>query len=259
MEKLNLYESYYIVIGFSTNYLLLLVFLLIFILVILKITIFKNKKEKSNNHFADGMKIGNAQLIGQRENQNDYFSVIHGNSREDSLFASIADGVTHKKTGRQAAILTVNVLKTNFENGDYLNLGINDYYQKSFNEINEKLHNYIQGNKVGATLISVIIRNNILYYASIGNCLLLIYRGGELFTINDINNNETQINSISLAQGDIAMLCSKGVYESLMEMEILCELMEKNHPYNKCQNLIKLIRQKNLGNQDNATMIIVEI
>ena len=253
MGKFNLY-----VIHIDTNHLLLLIFLLIFVLVILKLTIFKTKKEKVYNHSEDGIKIGNAQLIGQRESQNDYFSVIGGKTRQDHLFAVIADGITNKKTGRYSAIITVDVLKTNFLNRTYLNLGIDEYYKKSFKEIKKKLHNYIQGNKVGATLISVIIKNHILYYASIGNCLLLICRKGELFTINDINSNEIQINNFPLTQGDIVMLCSKGVYESLMEMEILCELMETKHPYNKCQNLMRQVLRKGEKNQDNATIIIVE-
>ena len=258
MEKFNLTRRHYAAIRIDTNHLLLLIFLLIFALVILKLTIFKTKKEKLHNDFEDGMKIGNAQLIGQRENQNDYFSVISGKSKQDHLFAVIADGITNKKTGRYSAILTVDILRANFLNRTYLNLGINDYYEKSFKEIDKKLHDYIQGNKVVATLISVIVKNHILYYASIGNCLLLICRRGELFIINDINSSEIQINNFPLTQGDIAMLCSKGVYESLMEMEILCELMETKHPYNKCQNLMRLIQRKSLKNQDNATIIIVE-
>ena len=239
---------------------LLFLFISILILVILRGFIFKEDIKKEDDFdedaFDNKIRVGNGQLIGQKEYQNDYFSILY--NKDGSLFASIADGISEKKDGKNASLLTIEILKNNFLNKTYENLGIEKFYIESLKEINKRMKDTAQGNKTGSKLISIIIRNGFLHYASVGNCLLLIYRNNELMEINDIKTGEMEINKIKIIKGDIAILCSKGIYKSLMEMEIICEITEGNHPYKKCQNLIRQIQQKHLKNQDNGTLIIVE-
>ncbi len=233
---------------------LVVIFLIIILLTILKIVSIKKYRDE-NHSFSNGIRAGNTQLIGQKDEQNDYFSII---PTDNSLFAIISDGVTNKRVGKFAAIISVEILKANFVNQLHEAKGIKNFFQVSFQCINKRLNDNIYGNKVGATLISAIIKNNCLHFASVGNCVLFLFRNGEIISVNDMDSSEIEIGKISLIKNDIAMLCSHGAYESLTEMEIARELSNHVHPYEKCMNFAKQIQRKRKNYQDNATIIILE-
>lgn len=236
---------------------LILVFGLVTLFIAIKIFLERQKSRHNIHSFGNGMKAGNAQSIGQQEEQNDYFTILP-NEFNDSFLAVIADGTTKKKTGKYAAVITVEILKANFLNNLHNKLGIDKYFHSSFDAINKRLNDNIYGNKVGATLIAAIVQDGYLYFSSVGNCVLFLYRNKEMITLNDIEKNEIQISEIKLKMNDIVMLCSQGIYKSLTEMEILHELSKKIHPYEKCQNFVNCIQNKRFSYQDNATIIILE-
>lgn len=211
----------------------------------------KQKKKVEDRN----IKTGNAQLIGQQEQQNDYFSVI---SKDDVLLAVLADGRTKRKTGKLAAVITVDTLKVDFMKDLYTLQGVDTYFLNAFYKINQRLKEIACGNNIGATLIAMIIEHNHLYYASVGDCLFYLYRKKELMRVNDIYKDKIEIKKMLLEQGDIIMLCTKGAYESLTEMEIIDELSKKINPYKKCLHFVKCILNKQYSYQDNATIIILE-
>ena len=201
------------------------------------------------------IQVGNAQLIGEKEHQNDYFSTI---AYHNSFLAVIADGLSDKPAAKSAALIVVETLKNNFNRGSHNIIGIDRYFRESVEEIKKRLHFENYGNVIGATLIAMLIRNGMMHFASLGDCSLFLYRRHELMPLNNIYGTNIEIKRIPLEKRDIAIICSRGARESLTEMELIWQMEKKIHPYNKCQNLIRLIRSKSLLHQDNATIIITE-
>ncbi|MDR1067449.1 MAG: protein phosphatase 2C domain-containing protein [Clostridiales bacterium] len=197
--------------------------------------------------------VGNAQLIGEQDEQNDYFEISHKNG---VTLAVIADGATKRKIGKFAAVVAVNTLKANFTGGMYESLGPSEYFAHSFEAIEKTFSDNSVGNKVAATLVAVIVDNDVMHYACVGDGAIIIFRGGELINVPD----HSEIGKRTLRKSDAILLCSAGARNSLTEMEILHELSKrKTHPYEKCMNLSKHIREKMFKNQDNASIIALEI
>ncbi|WP_058486179.1 PP2C family protein-serine/threonine phosphatase [Defluviitalea phaphyphila] len=251
---------------FQTNEinLLFILFVVVFILILLKIILIKKDQifldsgtyKSIDYSLSNGIKIGNMQLIGQKDEQNDYFSVIN---KDNSLLAVIADGISNKKIGKYASVITVDILKKNFYNSNFFDINdIKEYFTVSFEEINNRLNDNIYGNKVGVTLACAIVKNGWLYFTSIGSCMLLLYRDKEIIYLTDINQKENNIKNISLKKDDIVILCSNGVYQSLTEVEIIREIEKNLHPYDKAMNLARKIQKKGYIHQDNATLILIE-
>jgi len=199
--------------------------------------------------------VGNAQLIGQREYQNDYFSTL---TYEGCFLAVIADGLTDKPAAKTAAIITVDTLRKNFKLDRHIHIGFERYVKESLYEVQKMLRAENYANITGATLIAMLIRDGIMHFASLGDCSLFIYRRHELMPLNRTYSTMMEIKRMALDKKDIAILCSKGARESLTEMEIIWQMEQKIHPYSKCQNLISLIRSKSLTYQDNATIVVAE-
>ncbi|MCL2593207.1 MAG: hypothetical protein FWD82_07555, partial [Defluviitaleaceae bacterium] len=95
-----------------TNTTLVLIVSIIAILVYIKVFVLDRKQKVDNGfEFENGMLAGNAQFIGNRDNQNDYFAIL---PNKNSIFAVIADGLNDKKVGKEAAVIAVEILKYNF-------------------------------------------------------------------------------------------------------------------------------------------------
>lgn len=234
------------------TYVLMTIILIILIMVKLNL----NKKinfDNEENLFFNNIKVGNAQILGKCKMQNDYFAV---NNINNSLFTVIADGLTDKESGKFAAVTAVEILKYNYENNNYNN--INQFFKMSFGDINKRLKEDTFNNKTGAAVLCIILKDNIVEWASVGNCTLLLFRKKEIFKINDVKKNEYEFGKLKINKKDIIFLCTDGAYKSLDETEIINVLSNKKHPYNKTIELSNIIQNKNYRHQDNATIIVIE-
>lgn len=233
---------------------MIIIFLILVILIVIKLNFnkimdFENEKKL----FSDDIKIGNVQVLGKCKMQNDYFAVENINN---SLFSVIADGLTDKESGKFAAVTAVEILKYNYETNNYKDM--KQFFKMSFGDINRRLKEDTYGNKTGTTILCAVIKDNIIEWASVGNCALLLYRKKEIFKINDIKKNEYEFGKLKINKKDIIVMCTDGAYESLDETEIIDVLSNKEHPYNKTIKLSKIIQNKNYRYQDNATIVIIE-
>jgi serine/threonine protein phosphatase PrpC len=227
-------------------------------LIAVKLLLLRTKKQETDimdDEFSNGIKAGNAQFIGEKENQSDYFTILPS---EDGLLAVIASGLTDNKQGKMSAMITVETLKDNFRKGLHKTIGGNDFFLESFRIMPKRMNELLNSNKVGATLIAVLIENGVMHYASVGDSVLFLLRNGELINVNDINAKEIRTGELSIGSKDVAMLASHGAYESLTEMEIVWQLSTRDHPYQKCQKLIKRMRQKRTGSRRNSTLVVLE-
>lgn len=129
------------------------------------------------------------------------------------------------------------------------------FFKNSFGDI----HNYlktIKSNKAGAVILCAVIRKNKVEWSSMGNCALFLYRNKDLIMLN--KEESTQFDEYKINKNEIILFCTKGVYKSLTEMDIINVLSQKVNAYEKAQKLSKMVIDKKYSYQDNATIIVLE-
>lgn len=222
------------------------------IIILIKIKISFKKRKNINNKIS----YANGQVIGTEQFQNDYFSFIKRNNQQKVL-AVVADGVTRKKIGKTISVIAVSVLKTNFINRvhDY---DSEKYFKVCYDEMDKTYKDNVTVNTIRACLIAVLIKNIWLEWSSIGNCALFLYRNNRIKLINDINKSEPLFGKFRIEKDDILVLCSKGIYANLWELDLEAEVSRNIPTEEKMNNILKRVRNKNLKQQDNATLIIIE-
>ena len=150
----------------------------------------------------------------------------------------------------------------------------------------------------GTTLVSVFIENRRLYWASVGDSSIFMFQDNTLKKITSEHNykmyldrlvlngkitqsqaeHDPQQNALlsyigmgsvayrdinskpySLRNGDMLVLCTDGITDTLSEEE-MAEIIRNNGDdvFQCCQKLTAAVKEKNLNEQDNATVVIVQ-
>lgn len=237
--------------------------------------------------------IGNEQIIGSREEQEDSFSTI---VTEKGIMAVLADGMGGYSKGKMASTIAVNTFIYEFSKLGSIS-SIEDFFVKTSKIANKEILKEIKGVKTGTTIAAVIISEHHLYWASVGDSAIVLFRNGEFINLNkkhifesilqeqylsgkiskeEVLNNpmkkrltnyighddfkDTEINKhpIELKQGDKIILCSDGIYNSISEFEMEKVLMKNIEPFKASEEIINIINKKNYPKQDNATIIILK-
>lgn len=264
-----------------TTYLLILLFLIIIRRILLKL---RRTPE---------VLIGNAQILGDRPEQEDSFST---SVTDDGVLAVLADGMGGYSHGKMASSLVVKTFVREFTRSSNI-FPIDVFLRDTAYRSNEKLLSKRKGERTGTTLVAVIISEGYLYWVSVGDSAIALYRNGQFINLNKkhifqsvleerylsgkismeevlkhpkrkrltnfvgyeaLSEVETNRRFIKLVKGDRVILCSDGVYNSITEMEIEESLKKSMHPIKVAEEIVEKIRQKRFPQQDNATIIILE-
>ncbi|MGG4108461.1 PP2C family serine/threonine-protein phosphatase [Paenibacillus lautus] len=238
-------------------------------------------------------KIGNAQTIGKREEQDDYFS---SSTTKIGTMAVIADGISGLSHGRMASTLAVTVFSR-----EYLKVDdpadIPEYFHKAALISNRAILEQLGGETGGTTLVVGIVSGGLLHWAAVGDSMIILFRDGEFIPINSKHTLETVLEEkylsgeiskeeakenpnrdqlvnylgyggfksmevgdpVSLQAKDTIILCSDGVYDALTEVEMEQILMRGLPPQDAAEEMISLIERKSYKHQDNATVIILQM
>jgi PPM family protein phosphatase len=231
---------------------ILLLVILLIIIVLIKIKLALNKQ----TNVSAKIQYGNGQIIGTEKFQNDYFTLTT-KGEPQKVLAVVADGTTKRKVGKVASVITIDVLRTNFKKGIHA-YDSEKFFKASYDETDKMQKENIIDNVIGSNFVVVLIKNIWIEWSSVGSCALFLYRANHLKLINDIHNTKPLFGKIKLEKNDIILLCSKGIYANLWELELEEEIIKKIHPDEKAKNILKRIKNKNLKEQDNATLIIIE-
>jgi serine/threonine protein phosphatase PrpC len=238
--------------------------------------------------------IGNAQTKGKRAEQEDSFATVINS--QGAALAVLADGMGGYSDGKLASELVVKTFMKQFSNGALH--GVKQFFQTTAQLCNEKILKMGQAAKTGSTLAAVIVTGGQLDWVSIGDSAIMVHREGELSNLNkkhnlqsllekeyqsgkitkaELMNNpkkkrltsylgndgfrEIALNEkpLKLLSGDKIILCSDGVYNSISEFELENILTQNLKPFEAADQIIKNINDQKISNQDNATIIILEI
>ncbi|HOV27081.1 MAG TPA: protein phosphatase 2C domain-containing protein [Pseudobacteroides sp.] len=238
--------------------------------------------------------IGNGQTIGKRDEQEDSFSTVEN---EKGIMAVLADGMGGYTNGKVSSSIAVNTFIDEFSNS-YSIYPIEDFFRNVSRISNRAILDRSKGARSGTTLVSVIIADEMLYWVSIGDSAIALFRNGEVINLNKKHIFESELEQqyisgkiseaqmlnnpmkkritsylgaevlkdieicekpIKLKRGDKVILCSDGVYNSISEIEMETILMSKLKPQEVAEEIIEMIKAKNFPKQDNATIIIMEV
>jgi serine/threonine protein phosphatase PrpC len=276
MKLLSITQPYYV---------LLVSVLLIVILLIIRFKL-------NNVRVFPKVTIGNAQYIGTRDEQEDSFATAENNNY---ILSVVADGMGGYDNGKLASNITINTFVQEFTSTLDIH-PIENFFVNAAKACNRAVLDKAKGKRMGCTLVSAIVSEGCLYWASIGDSAIMLFKDGEIINLNKkhvykevlenkfisgkiteeqllndpmkkrihsyigievLKDIEISEKPVKLRFGDKVILCSDGVYNSLPEIELENILSKPIHPINTAEEIIDAIKAKNYSRQDNATVIVL--
>lgn len=267
---------------------LIIVFVTLSFLFNLEYSIFHRKPDAAA-YVATGM----AQYIGTREKQDDSFD---SQKNGDITFAIVADGIGGFMDGDMASRIAVDTFMENYRNNDVSD-NINYFFQSSAMSANEKIRKKFGDTPCGTTVVAALVIGRQLYYTSIGDSIISVFRNGRLIPINTKQNVESWLEEqyfsgkitreqalgnkknrrlmnyvgydgfkapeipekpVELKNGDKVLLYSDGV-ELLTQIEMENILSGKMNVQQMAEEVMRKIMNKKAKNKDNSTVIILDI
>lgn len=242
--------------------------------------------------------VSNLQGQGSRSCQEDSFTVVNALDEEKytkfGLMFTVCDGMGGMKNGKLASDTAVSALRDSFFDMD-LRENIPEKLKEALICASKKIEDKLDGDG-GSTAIICVIIHEMLYFASVGDSFLYLYRNGELCRINsehtlcmdlyleNIRNNCTEVEScrndseasaltsylglpelpridynlrpLRLRKGDVILSCSDGIGGVLDENEI-SDALSWIDTVDMCDEIEKYINKHAKPNQDNFTCVIV--
>ena len=150
----------------------------------------------------------------------------------------------------------------------------------------------------GTTYTSAIIKDNKLYWASVGDSKIYVYSGNELMCLTRTHNYKLQLDQqlnkgmitqdeynheikkgnclisylgvgnmeyydicnapLELIDGDVVVVCSDGVFSTISEIEILKSINNNINSKDIVEDIINKIEQKDKKGQDNASLVVLK-
>ena len=236
--------------------------------------------------------VGNARIIGKRDNQEDYFASL---PMESGLLSIVADGMGGYEGGEIASTISVKSFLSFFEE-NFREDKIEELLVLSTNYANEHLE-YIKNKDdsladMGNTLIATYATEKTLYWVNVGDSILYRYRNGQLTRINadhsvagelqeevnrglisqeeaDASPNHHALTSaltgyeiplmeqsqIEIEDDDIFVLASDGVH-TLSQRQIETIIANNIGSQRIADILVESIEKKNMLNQDNTAVLV---
>jgi len=242
----------------------------------------------------------NYQNQGMRESQQDSFAIsnLENNKqvKKKGVAAVLADGMGGLEKGGEASKVAVSAFLSRYLELDSNAPITHKMLQALFVANNAVFDLALQDGvsyDLGTTLSAVIIHENSLFWVSVGDSRVYLFRRGELKQLTmdhvyanhlklelekgliseeyaddhpekdhltsylgleklpEVDYNETPF---QLAQGDIIMLCSDGLYDVLTEDEIRFILSRRSIQHS-AEQLVNAALNKGIEYQDNVTVV----
>ncbi len=251
-----------------------------------------------------GSLFGLSKNIGKREYQQDSIGTSEEISYKDTFvgknfMAVLCDGMGGLNGGERASELCVNGMLEAFKYKDE-RISPQEFYRDAIIDLDDQVWSLkdANGNQLGAgsTLISVIVKDGSLFYASVGDSRIYRIRNNVITTLNEEHNyyqdlleqvrkgNITQaeadndphrealtsymgiggvdrmdIGEYRLEISDIIVLCSGGLYRALEDGEIQMHASSKTDDMQEtASRLVNKAIARDFPNQDNISAIVLK-
>jgi len=268
----------------NIKFIVLLGIVLIILLIIRNFLLKKiNKKD---------LEIAQEVCIGYEEIQEDYADVI---SEAYGTLAVLADGLGKNEAGRISSIVSVKTITKMFKEEGNIDK-ISYFFNKAFIKANHETIKRVERDKGGASVLSAVIKDNLLHYALVGDAMIAIFRNKELIRLSEghaidevakrayydgkiqksdaiyalkekkllyyvgqesFKNIEICEAPIELYKNDIIVLMSRGIYEGLRWIELEGILDNKKTNIEEvCEEIIKKVKNNSLNNCNGSIILM---
>jgi serine/threonine protein phosphatase PrpC len=244
--------------------------------------------------------VGNAQDMGMREQQEDSFSFSNPENeslvRHGGFLGIVADGMGGMAFGREASQIAQKTFLRSYEAKSHQQ-SIPEALKGALKQANQAVLSVIeekgmQKGAVGTTLSAAVIHDGNLYWISVGDSRIYLYRREKLFQVTQghtvgseldkkaadgdiskekaLNDPEREVlisylgidrlpqvdvseKSYKLEPGDRIIVSSDGLFNALTDEEIAAEI--SGNLQETCERLVHKALAKNAPHQDNITVI----
>lgn len=235
--------------------------------------------------------------LGARDSQQDSSFV---GANDDTLLAAVCDGMGGMNGGELASETAIRILVENFYQSNLENIPL--FFKTVMNQMDESVYALKnEGKRLGAgtTIVSIIINKEGIFWLSVGDSRIYLYRRGELICpvrshtyrllldkkmaeekitadiyaeeekkaealisflgIGGIHYMDINQNPFIQESGDQILLCSDGLYKSLSDQRILEILKLNRTPGDKSKMLVEEALENGGKKQDNTSVILIQI
>lgn len=241
----------------------------------------------------------NLQGKGARARQEDSFTLANvlddKQYEKNGLMFAVCDGMGGMKDGKAASETAATSLRNTFMNLDR-NSEIIAQMKEGIYQASDKIFAALDGDG-GSTAICSVILHECLYFVSVGDSFLYLFRNGSLIKLNAIHNVchqryleniregrldaaecrndpeahaltsflgmagdltiDSSVRPLPLMKGDVLLACSDGVGGVLNEKELKTAL-DCPSVHQICKNIEQSIIGHSAVNQDNYTALIIQ-
>ena len=237
--------------------------------------------------------IGNAQIIGTREKQDDSFAT---SIMPYGVMAIVADGIGGYINGNLASKIAVETYLDEFERRNATD-NISYYFQTSAVLSNGRIRDEFGEAKGGTTAVAVVLAEGKMYWTSVGDSNIAVIRNRRLIEINRKENVKNWLEDqylagainkeaamggpmdkrlvnylgydgfkkasesdrpIRLKKKDQILIYSDGV-EVIGQIELENIMSRKGTAQKKAEMIMEAIENKKVNSKDNSTIIILEV
>lgn len=263
-----------------------------FILTMIRSVLGKEPAYRKGN--GGGCGSGACKTIGNRQVQEDEYGVVES---EDGTMAVLADGMGKQYGGKIASRIAVEVFQDMFQDANAF-YNPQYYFRRAFHGANQEILNQLDDGRGSASVAAVLLKNRKLYYASVGNVKIAVYRNGDLIPVtsghtiqvlarkkymegkltrkeavtmlhnhrlynyvgqDDFHDVEFFDTPISLYGGEYVVLMSDGLYEGTSWKSLEDCLAVEESCEKKALNMIELINNSEEPDKDNASVVLLRV
>ncbi len=255
----------------------------------------KVRNQNRGYRLAEGLyvDIGNAQIIGTREKQDDSFAT---SIQDYGVMGIVADGIGGYINGNLASQIAVESYLDEFEKRDVTD-NLNYFFQKTAVLANERIRDEFGEAKGGTTVVAVVLIEDKMYWTSVGDSNIAVFRNGRLIEVNRKENVKNWLEDqyragaigkeealgnpmdkrlvnyvgydgfkkadesdrpIFLKKKDKVLIYSDGV-EALSQIELESILGKKKNAQDLADEIMQAIEDKKVRSKDNSTIIILSL
>lgn len=243
-----------------------------------------------------GVRSAVFQAIGARKDQQDSYGMTDpALYAQQGVLALVADGMGGLANGKAVSATLVNTFLADFRMMAERETPQDALMKLSINA-NQRINQMLVGaDRSGSTLISCIVKDGCLYFLTVGDSRIYLYRGGALLQLNrehiyqeelavkavncqvpisqvtgdrqahaltsffgngSITHMDRNYEGIRLLPGDRVLLCSDGVFGTLTQAQM--EYAMNNDVKTAADMLKDMVRDAGKPHQDNNTGLILE-